>query len=1038
VRVSLLILLLACGLACSPAAAEEAIPEPADEGIEIGPHVFGSVRARSIGPAVTSGRVAALDAVIANPRIIYVGAAGGGVWRSRNGGVNFSPVFDDHNQCIGAVAIDQAHPDTVWVGTGEPWVRNSVSVGDGIYKTTDGGDKWENMGLAETERIGKIIVHPTEPDVVYVAALGHLWDANEQRGLFRTRDGGETWERILYVDENTGCTDIAVDPQEPDILYAAMWQFRRSPDFFTSGGPGSGLYKSTDGGETWRELTEGLPTGELGRIALGLAPSRPSVIYAVVESEKTALFRSDDLGESWRRVCDNPNVKDRPFYFSLLVVDPTDHDRLYKPSTGLSVSRDGGETFSGAGGWVHVDYHALWINPSDPNHMICGNDGGVYITRNRGRGWRHAGNLPLSQFYRVTCDDGEPYRVYGGLQDNGSWCAPSRSPGGIENADWENLGGGDGFCVQVDRSDPDIVYWEWQGGNISRRHMSTGESRDIKPLPDPGEPDLRFNWNTPIALSPTDPARLYVGSQYLHRSLDMGESWQRLSGDLTTNDPQKQRQEESGGLTVDNTTAENHCTIFAICESPLDKQVIWVGTDDGNVQVTEDDGQSWRKVSGGIAGLPDGTWVSFIEASRHDRNTAFATFDGHRTGDRQPHVYVTCDLGHSWRSITTDEVKGHAHVIRQDPQNADLLFLGTESGLFITLDGGLHWARFEEDLPPVSVRDMMIQERESDLILGTHGRGIFIIDDITPLRQLTREVLAADVTLLESPPAILRTPRYKQHSPGDNYYAAGNPSRSGKIIYYLKKRHMFGDMKVEIFDPAGELIKTLPGGKRKGINVVPWRMRLKPPKVAPSPTLDPMTTFAALFGPRAQAGPYTYTLTMGKKEFTGNLDLRYDPLSPHSAEDRAEQQRTVLRLYEMQARLAYVGEALTGVRDGARERAKELEKGRLFKDLEKFADELDAFQETIMVTEEVQGISGRKRLREKVVRLYAAIAGYGGRPTAAQLSRLAYFEEKVDRTNAEFLALTEARLADLNARLQRKDLAPIELLSEEEFAEQQN
>jgi photosystem II stability/assembly factor-like uncharacterized protein len=1019
-------------LSAGPLQAQE--PAAENPGIEIGTHVIGGLYARSIGPAVMSGRISALDVVNDDPRVIFAGSGGGGLWRSRDGGARFEPIFDDHNQCIGSITIDQAHPDTIWVGTGEVWVRNSVSVGDGIYKSVNGGDKWEKMGLENTERIGRIIVHPEEPDIVYAAALGHLWNANEERGLYKTSDGGATWEKILYIDQDTGCTDVWIDPQEPDIVYAAMWQFRRSPDFFTSGGPGSGLHKSTDGGATWKRLTKGLPEGELGRIALAVAPSRPNRLYATVEAKKSAFYRSDDLGESWQRMSSQPASTGRPFYFSLLVPDPVDHERVYKTSTGLWVTRDGGVTFVGVGGWVHSDYHAMWINPADPNHIVVGTDGGVYITDNRSTGWRHVSNLPVSQFYRVSVDDQRPFKVYGGLQDNGSWMAPSRARGGIENSDWENLGGGDGFAVVSHPADPNIVYWEWQGGNISRKDLRSGESKDIKPLPRADEPKYRFNWNTPLLVSPHDPERLYTGSQFLHFTDDRGESWASWGGDLTTNDPQKQRQEESGGLTIDNTAAEKHCTVFTISESPVEAGVLWVGTDDGNLQVAETDRKMWRNTSKKIDGLPKGTWVSCVEASSHDRDMAFATFDGHRTGDRTPYVYLTRDLGRTWTSITTEDVTGHAHVIRQDPVNPDLLFLGTEEGLFITLDQGLHWARYEEDFPPVSIRDMTIQARESSLVLATHGRGIFIIDDITSLRQVTAAVLAQDVTLLDSRPAVLRIPQGKQQFPGDTHYVARNPGTSAQIVYYLSKRHMFGEMKLEIFDAEGELLKLLPGGKRKGLNFVRWSPRLKPPKVAPSPTLDPATSFAGAVGPAAPEGQYTYKLTKGKKTYEGVVAVEYAFDYPHPPEERKLQQQAVSELYGMLGHLAYVAEAAAECRDQARERADDLKKkDKLGKKLRAFADDLDAFHSTLMVTEEVQGISGLKRLRENVVRLYAGIAGYGGRPTQSQLDRLEVFRAEISEANGRFDELIAGRLAGLNKDLEKKDLAEIVLLTEEAF-----
>ncbi|PID80337.1 glycosyl hydrolase [bacterium DOLJORAL78_65_58] len=1037
-------LVLGLGLLCVlvlPAgiqAEDEARDLAGDEGIPITSHVFGDLPVREIGPAIMSGRISALDVVDDDPRIMFVGTAGGGVWRSRDGGISFAPVFDEHCQSIGCVTIDQARPDTIWVGTGESWVRNSVSVGDGIYRSTDGGRTWEHKGLPNSERIAEIIIHPENPEVVYAAVLGPLWSAGQERGLYRTTDGGQTWEKILYVDDTTGCNDIAIDPQEPDIMYAAMWQFRRAPDFFTSGGPGSGLHKSMDGGRTWRKIQDGLPQGDLGRIAIAVMPSRPSVLYAAVESGKSGFYRSDDLGESWRLTTTEKGITGRPFYFQHLVPDPRDHERVYKMNTFVQVSTDGGENFQGLGGRAHADGHAMWIDPHNPRRMVLGTDGGIYISQSRGSSFRHVANLPVSQFYRVSVDDHRPFRVYGGLQDNGSWCAPSRSEAGIENRDWENLGGGDGFAVVVDTADEDIVYWEWQGGNIRRQDRRTGEDKDIKPLEWEGGPELRWHWNTPIVVGNGPESRLYVGSQFLHRSTDRGDSWEVISPDLTTNNERWQRQAESGGLTVDNTTAENHCTIFSIAESPLNRNIIWVGTDDGNLQVTGNGGRDWRLTNKDLAGLPAGTWVSCVEASRHNPNEAFATFDGHRRGDMRPHVYHTVDMGRSWTRLATAEIQGHAHVIRQDPVNADLLFLGTEKGLFISLDRGRHWARFAEHMPPVGIRDMAIQARASALVMGTHGRGIWIMDDLEPLRNLTRENIESGVALLASRPAEIRVPRGRSFSPGDEHYAAPNPDSDAVIAYYLQKRHLFGEMKIEIFTPEGELLTTLPGGKRKGLNFVTWSPRLKPPKVAPSPVLDPSTSFAAAVGPPAPEGVYTYRLTKGKRQYEGSLEVRYAPDYPHDPAERAAQQKVVDELYGMLARLAYVAEAAVDLRDAARQRADTLgEKEKLARKLRSFADEVDAFHSTLMVTEDVQGIPGVRKLREKVVRLYAAIAGFGGAPTESQVQRLAVFRKEIAAADGAFGDLTAGKLAKLNKGLQKKGLAPLELLTREAFAERE-
>jgi photosystem II stability/assembly factor-like uncharacterized protein len=1035
---SLLMLAITFLLPAAGRAAEavaSATATPAADGIPIGPHVFGALRARNLGPAVMSGRITCLDAVATDPRFIWVGCAGGGIWKSRDGGVTFDAVFDEFTQSIGALAIDQARPDTVWAGTGESWVRNSVGVGDGVYRTVNGGDKWVNLGLKGSERIAEILIHPADPATVFVAAMGPLWGPGSERGVFRTRDGGATWEKTLYVDDTTGCVDIAFDPADPSVMYAAMWQFRRTPSFFTSGGPGSGLFKSTDGGATWRKLDKGLPKGDLGRIAIAVMPSQPATLFAAVEAERSGFYRSDDRGETWRLTTDARAVGGRPFYFALLIPDPVDAKRVYKAGTNLMVTRDAGVTFDGVGGWVHSDIHALWVQPSNPKFMIVGTDGGVYISTNQGSGWRHVSNLPVSQFYHVTVDDQRPFHVYGGLQDNGSWTAPSRSSGGIDNSDWANLGGGDGFSVVPDRADPQLVYWEWQGGNVQRLDRRTGDSKDIKPQPGPGDPDFRFNWNTPIVTSPGDGKRLYVGSQFLHRSTDRGDTWRRISGDLTTSDPARLKQEQSGGLTVDNTTAENHCTIFTISESPRDRRVIWVGTDDGNLQVTADEGARWTNVAANLPNLPKDTWISCVEASSHDRRSAFVTADGHRAGDMATYVFATDDLGSTWRALATPDVAGQAHVIRQDPANADLLYLGTENGLYMSLDRGRHWARFAEKFPAVPVYDLVVQQREGSLVIATHGRGIWVIDDLSPLRNLTAAVLAAPVSLLPSRPAVLSIPRGEQQFPGDSWYAAGNPETDARIVYYLAKRHMVGPIKIEILAADGSVLKTLPAGTRKGLNMVTWSPTLKPPKVAPSPVMDPSIAFAAAVGPAAPEGSYRYRLVKGEEVFEGTVGVAYDPDYPHPPVARAAQQKAVRVLYDMLARMAYVCDAVKETRVAVEARAGDAKVDAALKaDLLALAGDLKTLQGRVMVEEEVQGISGRKALREKVISLYAGVAGFGGPPTKTQMDRQAGLTAELDRANGEFTALTGGRLAALNARVQAAGLEAVKVLTAAEHA----
>lgn len=964
------------------------LPLAAQDDLKLDSSTLGGLRARSIGPAVMGGRIAAIDGTGDSPATIYVGSASGGVWKSTDHGTSFKPVFDQHIQSIGAVAIDKSKPDTVWVGTGESWVRNSVSVGDGVYKTTDGGGSWTNMGLADSEHISRIAIDPKKSDTVFVCATGHLWNANEERGVFRTNDGGKTWKKVLYVDANSGCADLSMDPGEPQILYAAMWQFRRQPDFFTSGGPGSGLYRSTDGGETWTKLKNGLPAGQLGRIAVAVAPSRPSTVYAVVEAKKTALYRSDDLGESWREVNDSFNVQARPFYFAHLVVDPKDHNRVYKPGLSLTYSEDGGKTFSASmtgGSSVHGDHHALYIHPKDTAMMIVGTDGGAYQSFDRAQRWRHLNVLPVSQFYHVNFDLDTPYNVYGGLQDNGTWMAPSQSVGGITNHAWRPLGGGDGFAVATDSVDSDVVYLESQGGRLVRLRRSTGESKEIYPYAQKSETKLRFNWNTPIVTSPTQKGTVYVGSQLLMRSRDGGDSWERISGDLTTNDVKTQRQLESGGITVDNSSAENYNTIITISESPKNPNVIWVGSDDGNVQVTSDGGKSWTNTVANVKGVPARTWVSRIEASHFDENTAYATFDGHRTGDMKSYAFRTRDLGKTWEPLGTADVRGWAHVIREDLVNPNLLFLGTENGLYLSLDAGANWAQFKENFPPVPVNDVKLHPRDGDAIIGTHGRGIYVIDDLSPLRALTPDALAKDVVMLPSRASVLKIPAYDGRSEGDTLYSSGGLDDVASISYYLKKRHVIGDSKVEIYDADNKLVATLPAGKRRGINRVDWPMRLPAPKMPAGSAI--VLSGGAFYGPRAPIGTYTVKFIKGKETYTSTLELVPDTRAKYTAEDREVQQKAVRRMYDM------IGE-FTALTENVQKLLGEAKTPVAKK-------KLDELYKSLTSTREGGWLSGEEQLRERLGMLYGAINTYDGRPTESQLAEIDVLAEELAKKRAQ-------------------------------------
>jgi photosystem II stability/assembly factor-like uncharacterized protein len=1020
---------------------------PADE-VRLDSDAFGGLTARAIGPAAMSGRITAIDAVETDRLTIFAGAASGGVWKSTDGGVAWAPVFDKHTQSIGAIAIDRSNPRTVWVGTGESCTRNSVSVGDGVYKSSDGGESWNHVGLEASERIARIVVHPKDSNTVYACAVGHLFDDHPERGVFRTADGGKTWKQVLKVADDTGCADLAIDPQEPKVLYAAIWQVRRRPFFFTSGGPRSGLYKTTDGGDTWKAIRSGLPAGDLGRIGLAVAPTRPSVVYAVVEGRPSGLYRSDDLGGHWQLMNTSPNVVGRPFYFAHLVVDPTDHQRVYKPGFSLTVSTDGGKTFGGANpmSGYHGDLHALWINPERPQELVLGTDGGVYLSGDRGRRWRFVGALPVSQFYHVSYDMETPYNVYGGLQDNGTWSGPSHRPGGIDNRHWEVLGRGDGFWAFVDPTDPDLVYVEYQGGHLSRVRRSTRETKDIRPYPAAAEPDYRFNWNTPIHLSPTRPGTLYYGSQFLLRSRDRGDSWERISPDLTGNDPGKQRQKESGGLTLDVSTAENHCTIFAISESPQNADLIWVGTDDGQLQVTRNGGKTWTNVVGNVPGLPkydwgagiqpSHPWVTGVEASRFDEASAYVVFDGHLAGDMKTHVFKTTDFGRTWQSLATPDLRGYAHVIREDPVNPRLLFLGTELGLYVSADGGAHWAQFTGGVPSVAVRDIAIHPREHDLLLATHGRGIYILDDLTPLRQLTQQVLDSEIAVFDSRPAVLSIPVYEQRFDGHDQYVGGSLEDAAFITYYQKSRHVLGDLRLEIYDGQGGLIGSAGGDKRRGINRVAWPTRRKAPKVPPAQTLVPQPF--SFLGPRIAEGTYTVKLIKGKETLTSRLQVVADPRSRHSPEDRALQHQTALALYDMLGRLTYVVEAAIGARDQAKLRTEKLDEAdRLRKRLLALADRLDRFRAGLVSTSEAGWLGGDDRLREKLVDLYGAVNGYQGRPTVSQLSRQRLLLAELSKAEADLQAIAEREVPPLAAELAKRKLEVVAIVSTEEWRRRQ-
>ncbi len=968
---------------------------------QISDATFGDLKGRQIGPAKMSGRIVTIDVENANPNTIWVGAAGGGVWKSINRGTSFKPVFDDYTQSIGTILIDQQRPDTVWVGTGEVWTRNSVSVGTGIYRSYDGGEKWKFKGLKNSERIARIIIHPDNPDILYVAVLGALWGDSEDRGVYKTTDGGSSWIKLFYQNPSTGCSDLVMDPENPDVLYAAMWDFRREPDFFRSGGPGSGIYKTINGGESWEEVRNGLPETTLGRIALTIHPLETEAVYALVESEESALYKTVNGGSNWEKLSDQPQMGDRPFYYSLLVSDPVEKDRIYKPGTQLWVSKDGGKRFdnpSVLGAGYHGDTHALWINPNDNKELVLGTDGGVYISSDKGNTWRMVKQLPVSQFYQISIDNQDPYMVYGGLQDNNSWRGPSNIPGGIWSSDWERIGFGDGFYTYADPDNPDITYSQYQGGRMYKFNHATGEQQYIKPFPEEGTDDLRFNWNSPTIFG-AKTNWLYAGSQYLYRSKDRGNTWERISPDLTTNDPLRQRQEETGGLTTDNTTAENNTTILSVAESPTNENIIWVGTDDGNVQITKDGGNSWTLLNENIPGLPEKAFISEISPDLFAAGEAFMTVDAHRDGDLKPYVYQTKDYGQSWTSLVTEDLDSYCHTIKQDLVNPDLLFLGTEFGLFISLDKGTSWKRFKNKVPKVAIHDIVIHPEKHDVVLGTHGRGIIIIDDITPLRVLTNELMKENLAFLPIRPFNFGS-GISTHGYGSNEDFVGpNYGNLPRIAYHLKKRHIFGDLYMEIYDNEGNFLKQVQTGGRKGINIVSVPISLDPPKVPKSPVL----LGQAAFGPTLLEGTYKLKITKGKETFETDLVLGANPKLTHSKEGRKLRYETLMRAYKMIEDLAEVDEKILTLQAEAQAELDDTKSKRARKKLQAKVDKYAAMHESISATQAGEsGIPGQIRLREKIAEIYSAVGGYQGAPSNLQIKALDLYQREIDGLNNSF------------------------------------
>ena len=792
---------------------------------------------RNIGPGGMSGRVTAIDVVNDNPDVMYVGTASGGLWKSNSGGITWEPVFNKEvTASIGAVEIQQSNPSVIWAGTGEGNPRNSLNGGYGIYKSLDGGKNWVAMGLEKTRHIHRIIVDPTNPDVVYVGAIGSPWGEHPQRGVFKTTDGGETWNKILFANNKTGAADLIMDPTNPNKLIATLWEHKREPWFFNSGGEGSGMHITHDGGKTWKKITEedGFPKGNLGRIGVAIAPNKPDIIYALVEAKKNALYKSEDGGFKWKKINDKSDIGNRPFYYSEIYVDPENENRVYSVFTYVNVSEDGGKNFKqlmpayGVDNGIHPDHHSWWIHPENGNFMIDGNDGGMNITKDGGKTWRFIGNLPVAQFYHINVDNEFPYNVYGGMQDNGSWRGPAYvwRAQGIRNSYWQEISFGDGFDVIPDKDDSRYGWSMSQQGYVSRYDWQTGNNYGVRPTHSDASVKLRFNWNSAINIDPFNNSTIYFGSQFVHKSTDKGETWTVISPDLSTNDPSKLKQSESGGLTMDATGAENHCTILVIEPSPIEKNMLWAGTDDGRVHYTTNGGDSWTEVTKNIKDLPKGSWIAQIKASNKNKGEVLLIANDYRRFNYTPYAYRTKNYGKTWeRIVDENDVQSYTLAIVEDLVEPNLMFLGTDDGLYVSINAGKNWTKWTEGFPTTSVKDLVIHAREHDLVIGTFGRAAWILDDIRPLREMAKNksVMASTIKLFEPP--IAYQAAYQQPT-GSRFGAdamyRGENRVGGARFSYLFKKHASLDSDTNEDKDNNEDEETAEIDSKKDKNKVKW------------------------------------------------------------------------------------------------------------------------------------------------------------------------------------------------------------------------
>ncbi len=1010
--------------------------------------VLNNLEWRCIGPAIMGGRATDVEGVPGDPRVVYVGSASGGVWKTVDGGITWKPLFDQQPVLsIGDLALEPGNPEVIYAGTGESNLRNSISFGNGVYKSTDGGATWKHLGLEKTRHISRILINPLKPNIVYVAAVGHCFGPNTERGVFRSSDGGQSWEKVLYIDNLHGASDLEIDPKNPNILYAAMWHFERKPWTFTSGSEEGGVYKTVDGGLTWKKLQKGLPK-LMGRIGVKVAPSDPSIVYVIPEAKEGSLYKSENFGETFELVSTDNRLISRGFYYADIRVDPQDENRVYALGIWLYHSIDGGKTFAQIARGLHSDYHALWIDPQNPARIWESNDGGVAVSYSRGKTWEYIDLLCFSQFYQIYADNREPfYYVGGGLQDNRTWYAPSRTrePYGILNDDWCMVSSGDGFHVVVHPDNPELFLSESQGGRLMRTDMKTREQQVVAPYPlnpfgaSAGEQKYRFNWNAPIVASPHTPHVVYFGGNVVFRSDDFGTNWEIISPDLTTNDPKKQKS-AGGPIWEENTTSEYHCTIISLAESPVQSGILWAGTDDGNLQVSKDGGVTWRNVIDNIKGLNPFSPVSHVEPSHRDAGTCYVSFDRHMLDDYLPHLFKTSDFGQTWSNITTGLPEdAYIWVVREDPRNSDILYAGTEIGPFISWNSGENWERFHlKNCPNVAVHDILVHPRENDLILGTHGRGIWILDDITPLQALTPEILAQPAFLFDIRPAIRFSVRLSRTDIGNKEFRGDNPPYGALITYYLKASPKTeSPVKVEILDSGGMVIRELSEIPHDiGINRTPWDLR----RTGPTPRRyegeerpGSEARRSRSLGPRVIPGTYTVRLTAGTEIYEKPLKVVVDPAINVSQEDLEEQYAFVL---EIQGMLSTINKTLRGL-DSLVDQIKEREKitrGQKIEERETLQKSLREHREKV---EDLEArlirpalkvwppIDQPPRLSEKLNDLFSQVEGANAAPTPSQretLTELKYEYGTMLSAVNEFLLHT---VPELNALLQKNGLPKV-------------